>query len=253
MNYNEFVCECVMRLGTVIKPDTGKLAIQPAGYLNQAYALADMLVKQGFMSPTLETLRNKFEVYSRVLSEAFERRRSEQIRQCGKIPSISFEQRLEIMKGLHHEDRKVRDNTRRLLNQYEEMLALNLSQEVLELIKISVEPKREFYTVADLLLPELSDQIRKLEARKEGKEAPVGPAIERILNFLDFGREENVDDAIDDEQELIDNVDRHKKDDEFAKELHGEFIVISETERHVRKELWHVREAASKVDGHNDE
>lgn len=174
------------------------------------------------------------------------RRRSEQIYQCGKIPSVSFEESLEIMNGLHHEDRKVRDNTRRLLNQYEEKLALDLSKEVLELIKICISPRRDFYEIAALLLPELSDQIRKSEANKKREGTPIAPEIERILNFIDFGREENVSNDIDEEEELIDNVDRHKKDT-FANQLHEEFIAIRQTERHVRKALWEIREAAAQA------
>jgi hypothetical protein len=87
-----------------------------------------------------------------------------------------------------------------------------------------VEPKRNSYTVASLLLPELRDQARKLEARKGNGEPTGAPVIERILKFLDFGREENVEDIGDSEQELIDNLDRHKEKDAFAKQLHSEFI-----------------------------
>jgi hypothetical protein len=247
MNSNDFVCQCVMRLGAVINPENGRPAIQPMGCLNRAIGLADILVKQGFLSPTLETLRYKFEVYADVLSQASERRRSEQTSQCGTIPSISCDRRVEMMEGLYHEDREERDKTRRLLNQYEEKLALNLSKEVLELIKICISPRRDFYAIADFLLPELGDQIRKGEGRKKGGGAPIAPDIERILNFLDFGREENVNDDIDEEQELIDNLDRHKKNNGFAKQLHEEFIAIRETERHVREELWEIREAAAQA------
>jgi hypothetical protein len=162
MNYNEFVCDCVLRLAAVINPENGKPTISPVGCLNRAFAVADPLVKRGFMKPTLEMLRNKFEVYANVLGEAYEGRSSEQIRQSGKIRTISIEERTEMMKGLYHEDREVRDKTRRISNQYEEKLALDLSREVLELIKISIEPKRVFDTIANLLLPELSDQIRVL-------------------------------------------------------------------------------------------
>jgi hypothetical protein len=139
----------------------------------------------------------------------------------------------------------VRDKTRRLLNQYDEKLALDLSQEVLGLIKNTIEPKRVFYTTANLLLPELGDQIHMLEAGKRGDGEPIAPAIERILNFLDFGREENVNDDGNEEQEAIDNVDSHKEDGAFVEQLHEEFIVISEIEQRVREKLWHVREVAS--------
>jgi hypothetical protein len=196
------------------------------------------------MSPSLETLRNKFEVYADVLSQASERRRSEQISQCGTIPTISCDKRVEMMEGLYHEDREERDKTRRLLNQNEEKLALDLSREVLELIKLSISPRRDFYATANLLLPELSEQIRKRDGGESAEGTPVDPIMDQMLNFLDFGREENVKDTFDEERELIDTVDRHKKNDNYAKQLHEEFTAIGETERHVREELWRVREAA---------
>ena len=247
MTYNEFVCECVMRLGAVINPATGKTAIQPAACLHRAFALADTLVKQGFMSPSLETLKHKFEVYMNALNQAFDSRRSEQNRQCGTIPSISSKKRLAMIKNLYHEDRKVRDDTRHALNQYEEMLALDLSQEVLELIKSSIAPKRDFYTVADLLMPELSDEVGKLKAEKGDEELTVTGTMEHMLRFIDFGREENVEDAVDEEQELIDNVDRHKDSNCLAKQLHEEFVPTIEIEQRVRKYLWKVREAAAQA------
>jgi hypothetical protein len=245
MNYNEFVCHCVLRLAAVNNPENGKPSISPTGCLNRAFAVADTLVRQGFIEPTLEMFRNKFEVYASVLTEAYEGRTSEQIRQSGRIRRISMEEITEMRKGLYHEDREVRDKTRRLLNQYDEKLALDLSQEVLGLIKNTIEPKRVFYTTANLLLPELGDQIHMLEAGKRGDGEPIAPAIERILNFVDFGREENVNDDGNEEQEAIDNVDSHKEDGAFVEQLHEEFIVISEIEQRVREKLWHVREVAS--------
>jgi hypothetical protein len=71
MTYDEFVCECVMRLGTVIPPEKRNF-VQSGKCLSQALDLADTLVKQGFMAPTFGMLQRKLEVYRSRLEEVFE-------------------------------------------------------------------------------------------------------------------------------------------------------------------------------------
>jgi hypothetical protein len=247
MNYNEFVCHCVLRLATVINPENGKLAIPPTGCLNRAFAVADTLVKQGLMSPTLETLRNKFEIYVDPLIRAYKRRREEQILESDTIPPIDAVKREELNKLLYDKDFKVRKAARDDLDQREEMLALELSREVLELITNSIEPKKDFYAIADLLMPELSDQARTLEARKRGEEVPIAPTVERILEFLDFGNEEKNEESIDTERELIDNVDRHKKNNPYANQIHKALIANSEAEQRVKERLRQIRKAAAQA------
>jgi hypothetical protein len=96
----------VMRFAVDLNPENGEPAMQPEAYLKRAFAVADTLVKHGFISPTLEMLRNKFEIYAEVLNEAFEERWLEQRRQLSMVPSISAKRRIEMAEGLYHEDRR---------------------------------------------------------------------------------------------------------------------------------------------------
>jgi hypothetical protein len=244
MNYNEFVCECAMRVGAVISPETGKFSLSPRGCLSRALDLAESLVKEGFISPTLELLGKKFEVYSDALERGYTERRREQISQIGTIPSIDPEKREELYKRRYDEDPKVRKAARDALDQREDMLTLSLSPEVLEAIKLSIEPKNDFYTIANLLLPELSEQARRLEARKRGEGVSISPAVEHFLEFLDFGNEEEDEDTIDTEQELLDNLDRHKESNHYAKQIYETFVANSKAEQCVKEELGEVRKTA---------
>jgi hypothetical protein len=71
MTYDEFICECVMRLGTVIPPEKRNF-VQSGKCLSHAVDLADTLVKQGFMAPTFGMLQRKLDVYRSRLEEVFE-------------------------------------------------------------------------------------------------------------------------------------------------------------------------------------
>ena len=79
MNYNEFVCECLMRLGTVTSTDTANYSFPPQACLTRALALAATLVKAGFISPNFELLRIRFEAYRDALEKAYKGRIEEQL------------------------------------------------------------------------------------------------------------------------------------------------------------------------------
>jgi len=246
MTYNEFVCECVIRLGAVISFETGKPSFQPQGCLSRALDLAETLVKPGFISPTFELLRRKFEAYRDAMLTAYTARTNEQMYQYRQPPPLDPEKRKEIEARLGHEDPDVRKAAREALQQREEKLALSLSSDVLKAIQRSVDAKSDFYAVANLLMPELIEQVRKVEARKRGADVSISSAAEPVLEFFRkkffhknsvFENEEGERDLLEEEQELIDNLERHKMKNEEARRIHEALIASREAERRVIEEL----------------
>jgi len=130
--------------------------------------------------------------------------------------------------------------------QREEKLALSLSSDVLKAIQRSVDAKSDFYAVANLLMPELIEQVRKVEARKRGADVSISSAAEPVLEFFRkkffhknsvFENEEGERDLLEEEQELIDNLERHKMKNEEARRIHEALIASREAERRVIEEL----------------
>ncbi len=119
MNYNEFVCECVMRLGAAINPDKGGYRSEQC--LARAVALAETLVKEGFMSPTFEVLRRKFEVYEHTLQAADE---NNALKGDGKLDVSAW-------------------------------------NDVGKAIQSFIEAKNDFYETASLLMPELIEARKR--------------------------------------------------------------------------------------------
>jgi hypothetical protein len=250
MNYDEYVRECVMRLAAAINPENGRPAFSPDGCLSRAIALAEVLVKQGFIGASYKLLQKKWEMHAAALGKAYRARRQEQIRQFGKLPPIDPETKERLTERLYDNDPKICKAARDALEQRAEQLGLALSSDVLTTMERFIDAKNEFYAITKLQMSELIEQARNYQAKKCGEGASIALDAEAffdlISGFLDFAifEDERNEEVLDQEQELLDNLERHMHSDYNAKRIYDALIASRKVERRFIdgvKSVWKTR------------
>jgi hypothetical protein len=179
MTYNQFICECVLRLGTVIEPERQRSAWTPSACLSRAVALADNLMENGFISLPLELLREKLGLYQAALQTAYQARTKETDKEFFGSETTSRIDGPKLMKMAGS-------------------------------IESFIEAKNHLYAFANLSLPELIEQARNYEDRMRGANQSISPAAESILRHFENKVFENEEEE--QEQALLKNLEQHKDD-----------------------------------------
>jgi hypothetical protein len=170
MTYHDFVCECVMRLGAVITPETGKPSLPPKGCLIRALELAEILMKERFISLPFQLLIKKFSLYNNALETAFEARTKE------------------TEKQVFYGETTPRFDPSRL-------------KEMTEAIQSYIAAKNDFYIFAHLSVCELAEESCGFEDKKSSAISTISSIGERLLSFFENSALEKRQEQ---EQELVD-------------------------------------------------